>query len=289
MTLAIVSLMSIYPDFVLSYHKVQDTRLITLLLICFLIAIVLVSIRKGQYRIDIFLALSIACSVIVRPNLVLLIPLSWYLLYRRHIPNLALRALGQLLIVVACYIGGTTAVHGRPFLPQNGPYNLYAGANQFTSEHLSNDEDSLVSAMAAQGIHVGSDALYDAKYNDIYTHSALLFIRTHKIEMLHLTWLKFVAMMEPDLRQHSFRSPAGWAKIACAMAIPLWLLGALFLPHVGARDTRLLVGSTIAITMLPFLMTVATQRFREPLDFICWVDLGAMVLMAHDERIYRKT
>jgi hypothetical protein len=94
-----------------------------------------------------------------------------------------------------------------------------------------------------------------------------------------LDLLKFANMLLPDLHVHPARSLAGLVKILCALAIPLWLIFSLMGGAPRAYDTRFLVAAVIVAVFLPFCLIISTPRFRFPLDFICWTDLGAMVLL----------
>jgi hypothetical protein len=291
-------LLMLYPDFLLSYHKIQDTNLTALLLFGFLSAVLLVKRARRWGYADVILSLTSAAAVLVRPNLVLLIPLAWFVMYKFRVPKLLPRAAAQLAIIVFCYVAVTTAVHGRPFLPQNGPYNLYAGANEFTEQHITNPEDSLAYALANRGIHAdvrwkrppdqpGINDLRDTKYRPLYEHLAKQFMREHPGTMVRLTWLKFISMMRPDLSHHRALSAGGFPKILAAFAIPLWFLSMLTIDHPGPRGAKLLIVSTVFVVLLPFLATVSAHRFRVPLDMVCWMDLGAVLVNYRSRRLQR--
>ena len=288
-TLCLTALLSLYPEFLLSFHKVEDINITALLLFSFLVAVLLIQRANRWGYPDLVLSLVLTAAILVRPNLVLLVPLAWFVLYKLRVPKLVVRAATQALIISLCYVAFTTAVHGRPFFPHNGPYNLYAGANPFTEAHMDNPEDSLVEALAAQGIYAtmnwekqadlpGVTDLRDANLEPLYRRLAWNFIRFHPSTMVRLTWLKFVNLMRPDLRQHRAGSLGGLFKILEAFAIPLWIAATCLLPHPGPRYTRLLVAATLILSVLPMLLTVSPARFRVPLDFVCWMDLGAIVL-----------
>lgn len=151
-TFGLTLLLSLYPDFIRSYHKVEDTNLTALLLFSFLSAVLLIGRLKRWGYADFALSFVLAAAVLVRPNLVMLLPVAWFFLYKFRVPSLVWRAAAQVVLLALLYAAFTAVVHGRAFLPRNGPYNLYAGANQFTEAHIKNPEDSLYDALAAQGI-----------------------------------------------------------------------------------------------------------------------------------------
>lgn len=277
-TFVLITLLSFYPDFSLSYNKTQDINVTAIALFCCMSSIILViRVKRRLSYADILLGLSLGAATIIRPNMMLLVPMSWLVLGLSKTPKLFYRSLLHLILAVSVYSAITTVVHGKFFFPRNGPYNLYAGFNPFAAQHLSNEEDSIPQAMAAQGIIIQD--WRDPKYDPIYLHSALSFIRHHPTYSLKLVWLRFVEMMLPDFRFHAAASLAGWGKALCALAVPLWLIGACFLPSTREYDPRFLVIAVMVTTVLPFALTVSAQRFREPLDFICWIDLGASILL----------
>lgn len=294
-TLALTSLLSVYPDFLTSYNKVQDTSITAALLFGFL-ALLLVVGRKEKFGgPDLGLALLLGAAVLVRPNLVLLVPLAWIEMWRVKAPKTILRSSLQAIIVVVCYLVVTTVVHGRPFLPKNGPYNLCAGANPFTAEHIENAEGSLIYVLAAHGIHAGIDwhrepdtpgvnDVRDAQFRPLYSRWAWEYVRTHKWMMAKLSWMKLVNMMSPDLRRHRLRSAAGLMKVFACLAIPLWAVGMLALRHPGPTEAKVLIIALVLVYALPFVLIVSAQRFRVPLDFLCWMDLGAMLIAWYQGR-----
>lgn len=131
----------------------------------------------------------------------------------------------------------------------------------------------------------GVNDLRDPELERIYSQSAWRFIRTHPLVMLRLTWLKFVNLMRPDRHRHPAHSFEGLVKTLEALAIPLWIVATILLPHPGPRYARLLIATTVIVTLLPFLVTVSASRFREPLDLVCWMDLGAIVVSYRSKRM----
>jgi hypothetical protein len=282
-TLVLTGLLSVYPDFLLSLHKAQDTAITAALLFAFL-TFLMKSLREGEFGwVDGGLALTLGYSLLVRPNLLPLLVLTWFLFWQFRVPKAFRRVVIQLLIVVACYLAGTTAIHRSPFLPQNGPYNFCAGFNEYTQDY-SNEEDSLLRVLAAHGVRLPEQAdpfSYEAKRSlslaPAYRHLAVQFIREHPGTAVWLIGVKFWNMMRPDFQVHSAKSLGGMLKILSALAVPLWVLGMFVLPHPGPPRVKYVLVLTVALYILPFLVTVSSPRFRVPLDFLCWVDLGGMV------------
>ena len=119
---------------------------------------------------------------------------------------MALRSVGAVLVTVFTYVAVTTAVHGSPFFPQNGPYNTYAGANSHTEQILygvRNAEDSVPLALEDIGIHTtvdwfrqsdqpGIDDARDLKYIPVYQREFRKFVLEHPGQMALLDMEKFL-------------------------------------------------------------------------------------------------
>jgi len=288
LTLLAVSLLSVYPDFSLSYNKTQDTNITAIALFAFMSFIIFLSRDKDRVGLsDLLVGLSLAFAGLIRPNMLVLVPVSWFFIYRSRLRFRLRRAVLQSLIAGLVYCAITVLVHGSMFFPRNGAYNLYSGYNPYTIEHLWNEEDSIYAALPAQ--HIPFTNNRDPSLDPIYRASAIAFIRHHPGTALHLDLLKFTTMMLPDFHVHPANTPAGGMKILTALAIPLWLIFAISGAPPRQYDPRLLVSSVLVAIILPFCLIISTQRFRIPLDFICWTDLGAIVLLRITSPVLPKT
>lgn len=287
-TFVLCALLTLYPDVLLSMNKVIDTNATALLLFGFVTALALVVGGGGRFGWpDVALAFVLGYAILVRPNMLPLLPAAWFVLWRFGVPHAAARAAVQFLIVGALYLSVTTAIHGRPFWPQNGPYNFCAGANEFTEAPITeanpNLEDSLAPLLASHGIRVGSEpgaddsSPRDTRLNSFYMHTTTAFIRDHPATMARYTALKLWNLLRPDFRVHRPRSFGGVLKMVETLGVPLWLAAFLFLPHPGPLQMRLIVPLTVVLYVLPFVLTISTQRFGVPLQIFCWVDLGAIL------------
>jgi len=297
-TLCLTALLSAYPDFVLSYNKAQETAVTATILFVFLTLLIRSTMAKRLGTLDALLGVTVGYGVLVRPNLALLVLLVWFVFWHLRVAQALRRSVVHVALVLAVYLAGTTAFHGRPYLPHNGPYNLFAGANEFTRFHLDNQEDSIYQALREHGLkaalgHSCSDEkdidglpeVHARKMDTTYSRLAWDFIREHPWEMLHLSWLKFKNMMYPDFRIYPPGSVGGVFKIIAALAFPLWLLALVMLPHPGPPTARLCVVVTVAVYIMPFLVMISSPRFRVPLDVLLWLDLGAMLVMWRQRRL----
>jgi hypothetical protein len=282
-TFVLVGLLSVYPDFLLSLHKAQETAITAALLFAFVGLLKRASEEDRFGAVDLGLALTLSYAILMRANLLLLVGVCWVVFWRLRTPRAWSRMAAQMLILVACYVGVTTAVHGRPFLPQYGPYNFYAGFNERTQD-FPNEEDSLFPVLVAH--HVAppngeafftSANLRDPSLNAVYTRLALQFLREHPGRSLALVGVKFINLMGPNLTVHRATSPAGVMKMMIAMGVPLWFVALVTWRDRRRSTLKFILMLTVAAYILPFLLTVSHARFREPLDLLCWVDLGGMV------------
>jgi len=281
---------SVYPDIVLSIYKVMDTTLTSVLLLSFLTCIIYLVRTRDSYKADILLAIALGIAITVRPNLVLLFPLTWFLLWKYQVPRGFLRAVGQFAIAVALYAAVTMVVHGSVFLPRNGPYNLFAGANEYTEQGLSamSAENSIIPALKDRGIVAeqhwdrpdsvpGVNDIRDLQYERLYTHEAIAYMEAHPLTTIELPALKFVTLLRPDTKAHSAKSAAGIAKVVLAFVFPAWIIVCFLLPRPGQGVTRVIVPLTIFTYIVPFLLTVSAPRFRVPIDILCLVEIVAML------------
>ncbi len=282
-TVILAGLLSIYPDFLLSVNKAQDTAITACLLFALVTLLVKASEEASFGPVDVGLGLTLGLSLLVRPNLLLFLFLSWFVFWRFGVRKALSRSFVQAIIVVACYLGGTAAFHGRPFFPQNGPYNLCAGFNERT-QNYTNYEDSLFLVLSDHGVKPPDGTatftlknLNDRRLDPVFTHLALQFIQQHPGAALRLLWVKFENLMRPDLQVHPARSVGGMVKILSALGIPLWVVAMVLLPHPGSPRLKYILVLAVLIYILPFELTVSSPRFRVPLDFLCWVDLGGML------------
>ncbi len=283
LTLVVVSALSLYPDFALSYDKTQDTSITALAIFAFLSALIfLIKEKNRPWLPDILAGATLGFAVLVRTNMMTLGLASIFVLHRLGAGRLLRRALLQASAASAIYCLATLLIHGSVFFPRNGSYNLFAGYNQFTSAHLWNEEDSIGDACNADHLACANDR--DPRLDHFYRTAAINFIRQNPGQAGKLFFLKFGYMMSPDLHLHPFDTLAGKAKVLESFGIPLWVIASFFFWN-GRRscDTRLLITSVLVAVITPFCLIISTHRFRVPLDFLCWSDLGATALLALGE------
>jgi hypothetical protein len=292
-TFYLTTLLSVYPDFLLSYDKLLDVNLTAFFLFALMAAILWVLRSKRVGVADVVLGLGLGAAVVARTNLALMLPLIWFLLWKFRVAGRLVRSGMYLGLAVVVFAGLTTVIHGRPFVPHNGPYNLYAGANELTGAHLANEEDTLTPMLARHGIDAtlqwsgapnpaGFMDLRDPRLSQVYRALAWQYIKAHPGTMMELAGLKLLTLLRPDFRRYSARSVGGLLKIVASLGFPLWLAGMVWWRHpepaVGPAAAKWMVGLLVVLYLLPFALTVSPPHFGVPLEFVCWMDLGAMVV-----------
>jgi hypothetical protein len=200
----------------------------------------------------------------------------------------------------------TFAVHGKPFLPQNGAYNLYAGANPHTEASLLtiyNAESSIIKDMADHGMQVDLDwsrpenlpGIRDARdtvYQPYFTDQARSFIRHHPGQMLELSFLKLVTFLRPETKHyHFFDAHKSGAAIAWlsfksleSASVPCWLCTLYWFCRGKLRLESVLILSMTLLYVLPFLIVNSDPRFRTPLDVLLAADIARMLYLRSCQR-----
>jgi len=285
---AIAAIVAASPELSVSIFKVADGLITAMFLLAVMACILAVVHKPQQWLADVVLAAVLGWAIATRTNLAPLVLVCWFIWKRYNVPRLALRIALQTAIIVMVYAGITTAVHGRPFLPHNGAYNLFAGANEFTPQYIDSEEDSLPSAMAARGMPAsvhwdtepdrpGTPDLRDRSFEPIFRRDALAWIRAHPFAMLiRIPW-RLAVFLEPDLRVHPANTFGGVLKLLGFIVVPLWFGVWLWLPRTENSPARTLVALTVAAYILPFVLIVSAPRFRVPLEIVCLADLLAML------------
>lgn len=286
---------SLNPALLYNANRITDANVTFLLLLALLFTLLRLRQSNDAWNAC-FFGLVLACSVAVRPNLVLMLPLLLWAGRGSRLPRagfLVLSACGTALLL---YAAVTTVVHRRPFYPENGPYNFFAGYNPRTESALlrvGNGEQSIVQAMNDLGQHPtldwgrqsdqpGVDDIRDERYIPLYKSESRSFLRQHVLSVPKLIAVKFWTFMLPleanvdhsSVIFHRFRTAI---KFLTLLGMAVW---AIFLLLSAARNLHL--GNPPVIWMailylLPFILINADPRFRTALEGILFLDLARMV------------
>jgi hypothetical protein len=287
---------ALHPDLLTSIVKIWDVPLSTFLLLLVVFLCLRVHHRSSARFLPIAIGIGVAmaAAVFCRPNYVVLFPIIFISFYSRR-PSLSVRSLAVCLAVSAAVTCGVfalfgTAIHGRPFFPRNGSYNLYAGQNRHTMSallHKLNAEDSIATDFLEKHPEVSdpdSNAdlhLYAASLAPYYNRQAISFAFQHPGAEFELVLAKLFTLFRPDTKVHSLRSPSGIAKAVLALPVVFFLL-ALLLPGRPSFsfDDKLLVAVEV-LYVLPFLITNSDPRFRIPLDAVLLLHAVSLVYRRH--------
>jgi hypothetical protein len=144
------------------------------------------------------------------------------------------------------------------YLPDNGPYSLFAGSNQFIQQVLLTDlnaEPSIGPALAAAGATASDRA---------YLTLSLSYAVGHPIAWIGLLALKVFTLFRPDWR---LAEGIGKVLLQSVLALPVlvWLLVALK-SRAHWDTTHYLFLPFLALYVAPFALTNSDPRFRLSLD-----------------------
>lgn len=281
--LIVALILQLHLELLSSVPKVWDVPYSTLLLLLLELCLLKLANREASLPLLVGTGVSFGLGVFERPNFVLLaLPLALALRMRTH--SLGRGRVGGKLSrpTVARLFGmpiGTAAVvyaacsfvaFHRLDTPHNGPYNLFAGHNQFTRVSLLsalNAEPSLMPALKADG-HAMSDAeTHHKAAMPVLNKLAVQYAWTHPKEEIVLPAVKLLTLLRPDSKVHGLHDTQGKVKALLALAVPFWLVVLLWRRRQLDAADRLLVLTAVCY-VLPFLLTNSDPRFRTPLDLM---------------------
>jgi hypothetical protein len=267
--------LGLHPELVISIKKIWDTNITTVLLLL-LCGVLLAVLRYGLTPLRAALTgILWGLSINVRPNFpALILPIAfafWFApvqsnRHRTLLVSGAVTLFGAGLAVALVSI----FVHGSFYVPQNGPYNFYAGDNSYTEMALVlalNAEPSIYPSLLAAGFPLDVD-IYSSDLKPYYVKHALLYIRRQPVQAAKLVLLKLETLLQPDTKIYPLPSPGGIVKVLLALAIPFWVVTLLVSQgRLWGREDWLFVAFVVAY-VTPFLLTNSDPRFRIPLDVL---------------------
>jgi hypothetical protein len=269
------AVLGLHPELVISIKKIWDTNITTALLLLLCAALLLI-LRYGLTPARAaFAGVVWGLSINVRPNFpALIVPVAFAMWFapvqggrgRTLMLNGAVTLLAAALAVVVVSV----LVHGSFYIPQNGPYNFYAGDNAFTEMGLMlalNAEPSIYPSLLADGFRPDVN-VHSPDLRSYYLEHALLYIRHNPVQAAKLVLLKLETLLRPDTKIYAPPALGGIVKVFLATAIPLWVL-VLWASRrfPWGREDGLFVAFLVAY-VAPFLLTNSDPRFRIPLDVL---------------------
>ena len=212
-----------------------------------------------------------------RPNLLLLAFPCAYMLWAGYGRGWVVRFAGIAAGAAVVFAVTLTLAHGSLYFPQNGPYNLFAGANPYTEATLLreyNAEPSIDPALAALGM--SNRDHHDLALSATYRAEGMQFIRKHTGRWVWLSVIKLFTLLRPDTKAHRLASAAGLVRLLTSMCVVVWL-GALVVGKRLSRADKIVIAIVCAY-IVPFMVTNADPRFRVPLDVVMLAHAVALLL-----------
>ena len=267
-------LILLHPEIFLSVPKIWDVGLSVLLFLLLVLLCVRVQRVGATPLLCLTLGIVFGVALFARPNYALLIPAIVYALWRAPARLSLVRAVSAGLIAALTFSLAGIAAHGRPFLPRNGPYNLYAGDNPYSGQSLLerlNGEPSIDVAFRAAHPDLipadpGPDFYFSPTLEGVYTHDALSFVLHHPGEQMRLIAIKLFTLFRPDTKAHALGSVYGLVKAALALPALLFAIALLAPGRAALVRVDWMLLAFAAAYIVPFALTNSDPRFRTPLD-----------------------
>lgn len=270
--------LALHPYLIINTKKVVDSNLSALLLIFFVIVIIKIYRTQRLYLVSLIAGILFAGMILVRPNYFLFAPLIfWSFLRLKTAFKAKCTALAVLTagFLSTCFLISVPLTGKLLIVPENGAYNLLAGANHHTKQILREDynpERSLWILMEEEKIKKGN--------SEIYRDRALQYIQQNPWDYFKLCALKVINFFRPDYRSlrgiQDDRLIAGLGVMQTILALPIffWLLVKwISLKKFGFWDETGLV-PVLILYLLPFVLLISDPRFRLPFDFLLIIHLG---------------
>lgn len=279
---------SLCPDLVESINKVWDVSATCAVTMVLVVLILMVLQSKSSPWILPMIGVCLGFGMSLRPNFpTLLIPIAvavWFGTDKR-----VLKFGTSLLEIIALsgvvFVCLAVFAHGRPYLPSNGPYNFFAGANQYTEQSLLNYENAEPSIIPALQQGIGLEAVHldltDQQTAKIFTKLGLRFVKEHPLRWgLRYSILKLFAMFRPNTKVHGLFSIAGLLRLLTTLGLPVWMT--VFALRWKQKTVELqdwMIPIAAVAYVLPFILTNGDPRFGVPLLLLLWIH--ALALLDH--------
>lgn len=267
-------LLALHPEFLLSITKIWDVGLSAFLFLLLVLVCLRIQRDGPTLRLSVLLGLVFGAALFCRPNLALLPVAGLYAFARTPAKTSAARIASAGLIAALTFALAGIAAHGKPFWPDNGPYNFYAGENPLSARALLadlNGEPSIAPAFRATHpdlvpANATGDFYHSHALENIFTRDALLFVVHHPGEQATLIAIKLFTLLRPDTKVHPLRSAPGAGKAVLALPALFFLIALLAPGRPPLTRADWLLIAIAAVYVLPFLLTNSDPRFRTPLD-----------------------
>ncbi len=275
----------LHPVLILNVWRIHDGNLTALLLLGFTATGIAFLRSRSTWSI---LALGVYSGLLftVRQNTALLLPLALFLLYQGDPERGKKYASRAAIFLVSAAVSIATvsgAIKGTPFyVGGQGPYNFFAGSNEYTAQYLLSNysaENSLGNALAARGFSSAQTFSSWLSFpKATYQRLAIEYLTHHPIEYAKLAALKLVTLLRPGyhtVQNFTWNSLEGlkrFSKIVLAAPFFVWVFFVYRTRKRFFEPGNLFVFLVAILYLLPFLIANADPRYRFPLDIILIVD-----------------
>jgi hypothetical protein len=273
---------ALYPQLPDSVTKVWDVELAVLLMV--LLMLLTVCLMRDGLRPFLVLAMGVVfgLSLAQRPNMLMLLPLPAWFCFAAAAkwPRKLLAFVFAGALAVLTFVAVNTLAHGSFFLPQNGPYNLVQGHNEHSIQAMLHDltcEPSVALFMKADGMNPDGFNEADPKLQHYFTHRALTYMRSHPLQEVEITAVKFWTIFRPNTRIHHEMDPMTALILCMSLIFPAWVV------LLRRRATRTGLDAldwtfiaAVALYVLPFLLTSSDPRYQIPLEICLLAHIACM-------------
>lgn len=282
------------PVLLFNANRITDADITLALLLSFVASLFKLS-KSHSLWTSCFTGAALAAAVLVRPNMLLLALLLLVVVCRDRIQKSSILVMSACFVAVGLYVAFTIAIHGSLFLPQNGPYNVYAGFNPRTKEALLrevNGEASIVPAMRDAGLHAtldwgrqsdlpGIDDSRDERYIPFYKSATRQFIWEQPRKAVWLLFLKLFTFLRPvheivDQSSTAFRILRSLVKIITLLPLFVWIIVLVYGLVAHSHFMNPILLGTAVLYTVPFVFINADPRFRTALEAVVYLDLARM-------------
>lgn len=275
-------LVLIYPEAWLNVHRVIETNLAMLLCLLF-VYFLLPSVQKEMTVITAaFVGFVFAYMILTRSNLIVMLPL-FIIPISKSFKNFSTAII--VVLVTLSVIPGISTDHFYP-KPQEGVYTFFIGANPYTKEtllkYLTGEPVSpeLIKKMKIDPTVFSNNTgvlIVDREIISKMAQYSLIWIINHPFDYLELIPVKFWTLIRLDLRGAKRQIDGkifiySFFQILMTLIFPLWFLGKLIF-HKNGIFYPLGVTPFAILYLIPFLLTNADPRFRQPLDVLFLLEI----------------
>jgi hypothetical protein len=277
---------AIYPQLPVSVAKVWDVELSVLLMVALLLSAVSLMRYGPRWGLVCGSGIVFGLCLAQRSNMFLLFPVLIYacLASTGRWPRKLAALVVAAGLTAATFAGVNVLAHGSFFLPRNGPYNLVQGHNEYSIEVMLRDqtcEPSVGMFMKADGRDPSHIDEIDPALQQYFTQRAFAYMRSHPVREIEITAVKLWTIFRPSTRVHQETGLMTVPIFLMALIFPAWVVVLLRRKMAAGLDRLDLVFiATVALYVLPFLITSSDPRYQIPIEICMLSHIAGMATTA---------